>query len=183
LLGRNGGARRDICCREEGVSEFRIANRGEHSWDIVQESWVDNMGLRAHFANAVPDEGDWHSLLTDILWSNSHAIRYSGNHDYLTDRLEFEIELKWEYGARYNNVGAYIPRAWFEVAWSRLPDPWLVNLRAATYPPYYDGTAEEPRAILPFLVTGEITAGNMFEPVWWEIELYGDGTHGDLRHS
>jgi hypothetical protein len=163
------------------MSAGDIVNTQHAFWYLIQDNVVAD-DLDATMANAVPNVNDWDSL-TDAQWPNVRRFRYRRDHEFPVDDhhpVEFAVELKWMYGAKYKGGGAFIQGAWVEVTRHHLRTPWTVNLRAGTFDPSNGGTATAPVAILPFTITGEVTIGSTVDHVRWDVVLYGDGkeVHG-----
>jgi hypothetical protein len=158
------------------MSADQIVNTKLAFWYIIQDNVVVD-DLDAIQANAVPNVNDWDTL-TDAQWPNVRRFRYRRDHEFPVDDhhpVEFTIDLKWMYGARYKGGGAFIQSAWVEVERHHLRHPWNVNLRAGAFDPSNGGTATAPLAILPFVITGEVTIGSTTDHVRWDVVLYGDG--------
>ncbi len=158
------------------MSASEIVNNGQAFWYLIHDNTVTE-GLDGIMANAVPNVDDWTSL-TDAQWPNVRRFRYRRDHEFPVDDhhpVEFAVDVKWMYGARYRDGGAFIQGAWIEVSKHYLHQPWTVNLRAGISSPSNVGTASAPLAILPVTITGEVTIGSTTDHVRWDVVLYGDG--------
>lgn len=158
------------------MSASEIVNTKHAFWYVIQDNAVTD-DLDTVMANAVPNVNDWDSL-TDAHWPNVRRLRYRRDHEFPVDDhhpVEFVVDLKWMYGAKYKGGGAFIQGAWIEVSKHYLHHPWNVNLRAGTSTPSNGGSPSAPLAIMPVTITGEVTIGSTTDHVRWDIVLYGDG--------
>jgi hypothetical protein len=158
------------------MSADTIMNLGKTSWDIIKDGVATPDGDLT--ANAVPQVDDWHSL-SGVLGPNVHRLHYFVRKaSPFEDRfqVEFDIEIKWQFGARYKGGGAYIPNLWVEVPACSVAWLWHVDIRMSVHPPVNSaGEGKPPNACIPFTIKGEVGSPVVSRHVEWGFEVYGNG--------
>jgi hypothetical protein len=154
-----------------------IVNTKDTRWNIILDNVVSSDNLGSKFANAVPAHAD-ESKLLDSHGPNVQRISYQRRHKHPVDdhpSVEFAIDLKWTYGARYKGGGAYIPKVWTEVPMHNVGAGWHVNIRALCAELPYIEHEKAPVAMLPLFILGEVIVKDVIQLVEWNIMIYGDG--------
>jgi hypothetical protein len=153
-----------------------VLNYAKFAWEIIKEG-KPTAEITSATANAVPDVPDWTSL-SDTRGPNSHRLYYSIAYVWPFDdyvHAEFEILLKWQFGAKYKNGGAFIPNMWIEVPSCFVGFGWDVNIGVSVRNPTNVGTAGAPIAALPVTIKGTVSSGLENYHVEWGFTLYGSG--------
>jgi hypothetical protein len=158
------------------MSAETIVNAAKFAWDIIKDG-AASADIENSTANAVPQVDDWQAL-TDTRGPNSHRIYYARTYLWPLDdyvHVEFSILLKWQFGSRYKNGGAFIPNVWIEVPQIFVGWPWSANIGIHAQHPTNVGQAGAPVAALPVTVKGTVSSGAEFHHVEWGFVLYGTG--------
>lgn len=126
--------------------------------------------------NAVPSVSDWTNL-TETTGPQSINWTLHRVNAYNISVAKIEFELKWDYGARYHNGGAFIPNCWLlirscEVKWGYSVD---LNFSAQT-PTNANPEDQGPLARLPVTITGTVSNIIQTSVVGWSFVLFGDGS-------
>ena len=159
------------------MSADTIVNVAQFAWDIIKDG-AAAAEIGNTTANAVPQVDDWQSL-TGTRGPNVQRMRYA-NHFYwpLDDyvHVEFEILLKWQFGARYRGGGAFIPNIWIEVPQCFVGWPWNANIGITTRnPTNASNDANAPLAAVPVTIKGEVGSGAQLNHVEWGFTIFGNG--------
>jgi hypothetical protein len=158
------------------VSADTIVNAAKFAWEIIKGGEA-TAEIGNSTANAVPQVDDWQAL-TDTRGPNVHRIHYSRLYLWPLDdyvHVEFEILLKWQYGARYKGGGAFIPNLWIEVPQCFVGWPWNADISITAHNPTNAGEAGAPLASIPVTVKGTVGSGAEWHHVEWGFILYGNG--------
>jgi hypothetical protein len=159
------------------MSADTIINAAKFAWDIIKDG-KPSAEIGGSTANAVPQVDDWQSL-TNTRGPNSYRMRYNRSFlwpldDY--DHVQFEILLKWDFGARYKGGGAFIPNIWVEVPSCFVGWPWDANISLTAQNPTNDGDESAPHARIPITISGTVSSGAEHHIVQWGFVLFGNGT-------
>jgi hypothetical protein len=159
------------------MSAETIVNVAKFAWEVIKDG-KPTVDISNSTANAVPQVDDWQSL-TDTRGPNSYRIHYTNSFlwpfdDYV--HVEFEILLKWDFGARYQGGGAFIPNIWVEVPSCFVGWPWNANISITAQHPTNAGSAGAPMARIPVTVKGTVGSGAELDHVEWGFVLFGDGS-------
>jgi hypothetical protein len=147
------------------------------AWDIIK-SGEASADIETSTAMAIPDVDDWHAQTSDTRGPAAMRIHYANSFLWPLDdyvHVEFEILLKWQYGARYRGGGAFIPNIWTEVPQLFVGWPWNADIRFVAHHPTNAGTADAPLAAIPVTVRGTVGSGAELHHVEWGFVLYGNG--------
>jgi hypothetical protein len=93
--------------------------------------------------------------------------------DYV--HVEFDIVLKWQFGARYRNGGAFIPNLWIDVPECFVGLGWDANIGITVRNPTNVGQPGAPLAALTVTIKGTVSSGLELYHVEWAFVCYGDG--------
>ena len=158
------------------MSADTIVNVAKFAWDVIKDG-KPAADIANSTANAVPQVDDWQTL-TETRGPNSYRIKYHNSFvwpfdDY--DHVQFEILLKWDWGARYHGGGAFIPNIWVEVPEVFAGWPWSVNIGLTSQHPTNAGPANAPLARIPVTVKGTAGSGAELYHLEWGFVLFGSG--------
>jgi hypothetical protein len=158
------------------MSADAIVSMGKLAWDIIKDGKA-SVEISSSSANAVPQVDDWQSL-TNATGPNCYRMYYHRSFvwpldDY--DHVQFEILLKWDFGARYKGGGAYIPNVWVEVPQCFAGWPWSVDIGLTAQHPTNAGDEKAPLARIPITIKGSVSSGAENHHVEWGFVLYGSG--------
>lgn len=159
------------------MSAETIVNVAKFAWDVIKDG-KPTVDIGTFRANAVPQVDDWQAL-ADTRGPNWYRMKYHNSFmwpldDY--DHVQFEIVLKWDFGARYHGGGAFIPNIWVEVPECFVGFPWSVNIGLTAQNPTNAGEPGAPLARVPVTVKGTVGSGLELEHVEWGFVLFGNGT-------
>jgi hypothetical protein len=156
-----------------------IVNFAEKAWKVFEDN-APSEDLSRSTANAVPDVTDWQALSgargpmwIRRVWRRECAWPLD---DYIV--AEFTYDLKWEYGARYQGGGLFIPNIWLEVpAYDVFWGQHIYLSMTVHNPTNASNTPNAPLARVPVTISG--TARNSLRDlhIEWTWLLYGDGRY------
>lgn len=157
------------------MSWDHVINAASSAWKIIQDG-KPSMEVSTNNANAVPDVNDWQNL------TDAHGPTWVGRHlkwtNYLgIDVVDVHFKVFWEYGARYNGGGAFIPNCHITVLSCDVAWGFDFDLNMRVHNPTNAGTATAPRARLPISISGSVSSPLTSRTLGWEYVLFGDGTH------
>lgn len=160
------------------MSADTIVNMAELAWKII-EGGKPSVEIKKAKANAVPQVDDWQSLTDTFARPGVQRMYYHRSFlwpldDY--DHVQFEILLKWDFGARYKGGGAFIPNIWIEVPQCFAGWPWDINIEMTAQNPTNTGGPGAPHARIPVTVSGTVSSGAEHHTVEWGFVLFGNGT-------
>ena len=164
------------------MSATSVVNRGSSDWDAINDG-KPSADIRGEAANAVPDVDDWQSLVSPYR-PNVMTINYKHQFKWPLDDYEsvhFTIELKWEFGARYREGGAFIPKVWVDVPECFVVWPWTANLRLWVGNLSNFGQPAAPLASIAVIFKGAVTSFDTSDNVQWTYLLYGNGDSANLN--
>jgi hypothetical protein len=158
------------------MSADTVVNVAKFAWEIIKDGKA-TAEIDHSTANAVPQVDDWLSL-SGTHGPNTHRLHYSRSFLWPLDdyvHVEFEILLKWQFGARYKGGGAFIPNVWIEVPTCFVGWPWNADIGISVQHPTNVGEDGAPVAALPVTVKGTVTSGAEWHHVEWGFVLLGTG--------
>jgi hypothetical protein len=160
------------------MSADTIVNMAKLGWDIIKDG-APAVDIQSSTANAVPQVDDWQNLTNTHPKPNVLRVYYNRSFlwpldDY--DHVQFEILLKWDFGARYKGGGAYIPNVWIEVPTCFAGWPWDVNIGLHAQHPTNTGDLTAPHARIPVTISGSVSSGAEHHTVQWGFVLFGNGS-------
>jgi hypothetical protein len=160
------------------MSADTIVNMAKLAWDVIKDG-KPAVDISNSTANAVPQVDDWQTLTDTQSRPNVRRIYYHNSFmwpldDY--DHVQFEILLKWDYGARYQGGGAFIPNIWIEVPQCFAGWPWDVNISLTAHHPTNTGGSGAPHARIPVTISGTVSSGAEHHTVQWGYVLFGNGS-------
>lgn len=158
------------------MSADTVVNMAKFAWDVIKDG-AASADIADSRANAVPQVDDWLSL-TGAQGPNVYSMKYSNSFLWPLDdyvHVQFEIQLKWDIGARYKGGGAFIPNIWLTVPECFVGWPWNVNISFSAQNPTNAGDAGAPLARIPVTVKGTVSSGAELNHVEWGFILFGDG--------
>jgi hypothetical protein len=158
------------------MSAETIINVAKFAWDIIKDgkpaAAIDNST-----ANAVPQVEDWLSL-TDTrgpnIYKNNYYVSYVWPFDDYV-HAEFDILLKWQFGSRYKNGGAFIPNLWIEVPNCFVGYGWDAHIGITVQHPTNIGQPGAPVAALPVTIKGTVSSPLESYHVEWGYVVTGTG--------
>ena len=158
------------------MSADTVINAAKFAWDVIKDG-KPTADITGSTANAVPQVQDWQSL-TGAQGPSVYTlpISYGFNwplDDY--DHVQIQLKLKWQFGAKYQNGGAFIPNIWIEVPDCYVGWPWNVNISMIAHNPTNAGTAKAPIAQIPLTLRGSISSFLESQQIEWSFMLFGDG--------
>jgi hypothetical protein len=150
-----------------------VVNTGVSAWHVI-EAGKPSASLGESACSAVPGGPGWSGLdgsqaPNRIQW----RLRY-------TNALGLDVvlacfELKWEYGARYDGGGAFIPTCWLHVPQCEVLWGYSLDVTLYAHQPSNAGTDAAPVARLPITISGAVTTPFWTDDVRWDYTLFGDG--------
>lgn len=157
------------------MSWEHVINAAQLAWKVI-EGGKPSSEITTNTCNAVPDVTDWHSL------TNAHGPTWVGRNlkytNYLgIDVVDLQFRVNWEYGARYQNGGAYIPNCWVTVVKCDVAWGFDVNLNMRVHNPTNSGTDTAPKARLPLTISGTVSSPFTSRTLSWDYILFGDGAN------
>lgn len=158
------------------MSADTIVNVAKFAWDVIKDGRAA-ADITDSTANAVPQVADWQSL-TETRGPNVRRLSYWNSFLWPLDdyvHVEFEILLKWDFGARYRGGGAFIPNVWVDVPECFVGWPWYADISLTAHHPTNAGDASRPVARIPVTVRGAAGSGASVDHIEWGFVLYGTG--------
>jgi hypothetical protein len=159
-----------------GVGEV-MTNIGSGAWHVIEAN-KPSSSLASNVCNAVPDGvTDPMTELTDARGPNSFVWRMKMENAFSMDVVDISLDLRWDYGARLDSGGAYIPICYLYVPWCNVLWGVTVDVSLYVHQPTNAGTATAPMARLPLTVSGTISTLVSVQSYQWDFELFGDGSY------
>jgi hypothetical protein len=158
------------------MSAEEVVNVAKFAWDIIKDGKA-SAEIGDSTANAVPQVDDWLAL-TDTRGPNVRRMSYHVAFVWPFDdyvHAEFDILLKWQFGARYKGGGAFIPNLWIEVPSCFVAYGWDAHIGITTRHPTNVGQAGAPHAALPVTIKGTVSSPLETYHVEWGFVAYGSG--------
>lgn len=157
------------------MSAADLINMAQAAWKIIEDGKPSSQ-IDSSTANAVPHVSDWQSLsapqgTNKLTWH----IKYTNG--FSMDVVVVQLELRWEYAARYRGGGAYISNCWLHVPQCDVKFLYNVNINVHVRNPTNAGSESAPKARLPLSVTGVVSTPFWSDDMEWEFTLYGDGNY------
>jgi hypothetical protein len=159
------------------MSASEIVNTLESVWKIIEDGKPSSDITRAQ-ANAVPKVDDWTSL------EGAMGPRETRWYRKMTNRLpvswgdiviDFEIVLRYTYGATYKGGGRYIPNIWIDVTDSYTAWFHSLELSLLAKTPENAGSATAPLARIPISIRGKMESPTTNITLQRGFMIYGDG--------
>ncbi|MGC9671321.1 hypothetical protein ACNTMW_32850 [Planosporangium sp. 12N6] len=155
------------------MSWEQVVNVASAAWKIV-ESGKPSASVDHTTCNAVPHVDDWTNLQgargPNIV---RRLLRYTNG--FTMDTVLVRLELRWEFGARYNNAGAFIPNCWISVPECSVLWGYSLDLHVQVHNPTNAGSSTAPNARLPLTISGSVSTPFWTDTVQWDYILFGDG--------
>lgn len=156
------------------MSWAEVFNAAETAWKII-DGKKPTAEIDQKTCNAVPKVNDWTNL-TGTQGPNILKWKLQYTNGFGIDVVLIRFELKWEYGARYNNGGAFIPNCWLHVPQCDVKWGYGVELTLEAHNPTNGGTDTAPNARLPITVSGSVDTPFWTDNAQWDFTLFGDGS-------
>jgi hypothetical protein len=158
------------------MSAADIINMAEKTWSII-EGGAPSSKINSSTANAVPHVDDWKSLVGSqgpkTIWMRrSNRVGWPFD-DYVN--VDFEIDLKFEYGATYHGGGGFIPNIWVEVPVCFVGWHYSIDVDIHIHNPTNANTETAPLAKVPVSISGTMSNPFWSSRVEWGFTLYGNG--------
>jgi hypothetical protein len=159
-----------------GVEIEALANMAKDAWQIIKDG-RPSLEIKDNKANAVPKVSDWDKLTGTAPQPVSTTWTISGHNLLGMTLYQFDIQLLWNYDAKYQNMGQYIPNCWVDVPYAYVAWGWNAVLSAKFQNPINTRTAENPLAALPVTTSG--TASGIFQNISLSksYTVLGDGIY------
>jgi len=158
------------------MSADTIINGLEKAWQVIKDG-EPSVEIASSTANAIPDVDDWQTLagakgpgILRMGWQKPVAWPLD---DYVF--VDFQILLKWDYGATYRGGGAYIPNLWIEVPTCYAGWSWDVDISMTVRNPTNAGTVTAPIARVPVTIAGTVSTYEQTHHVEWGLTVFGNG--------
>lgn len=158
------------------MSADTVINAAKFAWEIIKDG-KPSASIDDSTANAVPDVPNWTDL-TDSRGPNTRKMHYSISYVWPFDdyvHAEFDILLKFNYGARYNGGGVFIPNLWIEVPNCFVGWGWSADIGITVRHPTNVGQPGAPVAALPVTIKGTVSSPLESYHVEWGFTAYGTG--------
>ncbi|MEP7203818.1 MAG: hypothetical protein ABI894_14475 [Ilumatobacteraceae bacterium] len=159
------------------MSAAEIVNTLEKAWKIIDDNKPSSQITSAR-ANAVPKVEDWTTVAgamgpRETRWyrkmTNSLPVSWG---DIVID---FEIILRYTYGATYRGGGRYITNIWIDVADSYVSWFHSLELTLEAKDPENAGSASAPLARIPISIRGKMESPKANITLQKGFMIYGDG--------
>jgi hypothetical protein len=158
------------------MSADTVISGAKLAWEIIKDG-KPSADIHNSTAAAVPGVSDWMSL-SDARGPNVRRMYYHVSFVWPFDdyvHAEFDILLKFQYGARYNGGGAFIPNLWIEVPTCFVAWGWTADINFIGRNPTNAGEAGSPIAALPLTISGSVSSPLETYHVEWGFTAYGNG--------
>jgi hypothetical protein len=154
-----------------------VANVADVAWYVI-ESNKPSPSVASSTCNAVP-AGVFDPLgsLAGALGSNRVTWRLRLENAFTVEVVDIEFDLRWEYGARYHDGGAFISSCYLYVPTCSVLWGFEVNVQMNVHPPTNAGTLSAPIARLPLTISGSIDSLVNTRAVRWDFVLFGNGEY------
>ena len=157
------------------MTDDAIVNTASTAWHVI-ESNKPSSSLVSNTCNAVPAGADPNSL-TQVQGPNSVVWRLCFRNHLSVNVVDVRFDLRWEYGARYDGGGAFIPNCYLYVPDCTVLWGYTVDINVHAYTPSNAGTDTAPVACLPITVHGTMKSLVDTRDLQWDFVLYGDGRY------
>ena len=149
---------------------------GKAAWTVIKDG-EPSIDIKTARASVVPQVDDWQALAgtrgpktTWISWKKPVSWPFQ---DYVF--VEFEIRLKFDYGATYHGGGAFIPDIRVEVPHCYAGWSWNVDIGLVVHNASNAGTTQAPIARVPVTISGSVSTYEQTHHVEWGYTLFGNG--------
>ena len=154
-----------------------VANIASVAWHVI-ESNKPSVSVASNTCNAVPAGiSDPLSSLSGALGSNRVTWRLQLENAFTVDVVDIEFDLRWEYGARFHDGGAFISNCYLYVPTCSVLWGFEVNIQINVHSPSNAGTETAPIARLPLTVSGSVNSLVNTHGVQWDFVLFGNGEY------
>lgn len=158
-----------------GASE--IVNTLETAWKIIEDG-KPSSDITSARANAVPHVDDWTNLADtrgprETRWYRKMVNRLPASWGDIV--VDFEIILRFTYGATYRGGGRYIPNIWIDVSDSYVAWFHSLELSLLAGSPENVGTETAPLARMPISLRGSMESPLVNITLQKGFMVYGDG--------
>jgi hypothetical protein len=154
-----------------------VANIASAAWHVI-EAGKPSTSLASNTCNAVPDGvSDPVHALTDAQGPNSVRWRVRQENAFGVDVVDIWFDLRWEYGARHNGGGAFIPTCYLYVPQCTVLWGFSADVTLHVHHPTNAGTATAPVAGLPLTISGSLSSPFRVDGLQWDFTLMGDGSY------
>lgn len=154
-----------------------IANIASAAWHVI-ESGKPSASLASNTCNAVPSGiSDPVNSLTGAQGPNSYRWRLRQENLMGIDVIDVTFDLRWEYGARHNGGGAFIPNCYLYVPRCNVLWGFNVDVTLHVHNPTNAGTDRAPIARLPLTISGSMSSPVQSRSLQWDFILFGDGSY------
>jgi hypothetical protein len=153
-----------------------VLNVASAVWHVIESS-KPSASLASNTCNAVPTGiGDPMHSLTHTQGPNSVPWSLVARNSF-GDVVDIAFDLRWDFGARHDGRGAYIPNCYLYVPRCSVGWGFDVDVRIHVHPPTNVGTERAPVARLPLTIGGAVSTMVAVRPVQWDFVLFGDGSY------
>jgi hypothetical protein len=154
-----------------------VANIASVAWHVI-ESNKPSVSVASSTCNAVPaGVPDPLSALSPALGANRVTWRLRLENAFTVEVVDIEFDLRWEYGARFHEGGAFISSCYLYVPTCIVLWGFDVNIQINVHSPSNVGTATAPVARLPVTVSGSVNSLVNTHGVRWDFVLFGNGEY------
>ncbi len=159
------------------MSASEIVNTLEKAWKIIEDGKPSSEITRAH-ANAVPHVDDWTNLAgaqgpRETRWYRKMVNMLPASWGDIV--VDFEVVLRFTYGATYRGGGYYIPNIWIDVTDSYVAWFHSLELSLEVKNPENAGTETAPLARIPISLRGVMESPRANITLQRGFMLYGNG--------
>ena len=156
------------------MSDDAVANIASAAWHVI-ESNKPSQSLATNTCNAVPAGIHDLSGLTGAQGPNSVTWGLTIENGFTIDVVDIAFDLRWEYGARHNGGGAFIPNCYLYVPKCSVLWGYNVDVQLHVHNPSNAGSESAPMARLPLTISGSVSSLLKTESLQWDFVLFGNG--------
>lgn len=159
------------------MSAGEIFNALEKTWKVIEGN-KPTADIKTARANAVPKVDDWTNL------ANAQGPRETSWYQKMTNSLpvswgdiviDFDLRLRYTYGATYNGGGLYIPNIWIDIEDTYVAWFHDLKLTLVAKDPENAGTDKAPLARIPITITGTLESPKALIHVERGYMIWGNG--------
>ena len=155
-----------------------VQNTAQAAWEVIKDGRPSAQIAQTR-ANAVPQVSDWQNLTHTHGTPNHYEwdLRLRNSWPFEARVVDIKFKLMWEFGARYNNAGAFIPNIWILVPHCDVLWGYTVNINLSVgNPSNHSTTPRAPIAQIPVTVAGSVSTLAQSAQYQWGFTLRGDGS-------